>query len=242
MAGVNELGRRIVLILVFGMLAFFAVGATAFAQGSTGGTIGFIDRPRSEQHPGLLHRSQTPLEERTLKREAPRRNIVVNWHSGPTGLDRYLSKCLAPHLPVITLCNPAAGSPIMGGNDLATLRLEVPNRAWASVVRLLISAAQLIIIEALLDGPGLREELRFIHELDRSADTVVVLSSIKQREEILRQRLMSGVAADQDSYFVSSASPLLEGFGRIHSLPDIEQKEPGDTIAFQGLFTWTRTS
>ena len=40
MAGVNEAGRRIVLILVFGMLASFAMGATAFAQaGATGGTI-----------------------------------------------------------------------------------------------------------------------------------------------------------------------------------------------------------
>jgi hypothetical protein len=45
MAGVSEVGRRIVSILVFGMLVSLAVGATAFAQaGSTGGTIGKINK------------------------------------------------------------------------------------------------------------------------------------------------------------------------------------------------------
>jgi hypothetical protein len=45
MAGVNEVGGRIVLILVFGMLASFVVGATVFAQaGSTGGTIGKTEK------------------------------------------------------------------------------------------------------------------------------------------------------------------------------------------------------
>jgi hypothetical protein len=43
MAGVN--GRRIVAILVFGMLASFEASVTAFAQaGSTGGTIGKQDK------------------------------------------------------------------------------------------------------------------------------------------------------------------------------------------------------
>jgi len=45
MAGVNEVGRRIVLIFVFGMLASFAVRAIAFAQaGATGGTIGKTEK------------------------------------------------------------------------------------------------------------------------------------------------------------------------------------------------------
>ena len=45
MAGVSEAGRRIVSILVLGMLVSLAAGATAFAQaGSTGGTIGKIDK------------------------------------------------------------------------------------------------------------------------------------------------------------------------------------------------------
>jgi len=45
MIGVNETGRRVVLILVFGMLASFEASVTAFAQaGSTGGTIGKQDK------------------------------------------------------------------------------------------------------------------------------------------------------------------------------------------------------
>lgn len=45
MSGVNEWSHRLVLILVFGILAFFAVGVRAFAQaGSTGGTIGKTDK------------------------------------------------------------------------------------------------------------------------------------------------------------------------------------------------------
>jgi hypothetical protein len=62
MAGVNEVGCRMALILAFGMLSSFAAGATAFAQaGSTGGTIGKQDksisgsaeedRPRAVSHP-----------------------------------------------------------------------------------------------------------------------------------------------------------------------------------------------
>jgi hypothetical protein len=57
----NEAGRRIVSILVFGMLASFAVGATAFAQaGSTAGTIAKtnksisggaeVEQPRQKPH------------------------------------------------------------------------------------------------------------------------------------------------------------------------------------------------
>ena len=45
MAGVSEAGRRTVSILVLGMLVSLAAGGTAFAQaGSTGGTIGKIDK------------------------------------------------------------------------------------------------------------------------------------------------------------------------------------------------------
>jgi hypothetical protein len=77
MAGVNEVGRRIVLILAFEMLASFAVGATAFAQaGSTSGTIGKQDKSISggeepsepsggTRHPGHST-TQRPNERQTL--------------------------------------------------------------------------------------------------------------------------------------------------------------------------------
>jgi hypothetical protein len=65
MAGVNEVGRRIVLILAFGMLSSFAAGATAFAQaGSTGGTIGKQDKSISggaeEDRPRAAPHSKRP--------------------------------------------------------------------------------------------------------------------------------------------------------------------------------------
>jgi hypothetical protein len=45
MAGVNGVGCRIILLLVFGVLSPFAARATEFAQaGSTGGTIGKTDK------------------------------------------------------------------------------------------------------------------------------------------------------------------------------------------------------
>jgi len=56
MRGGNKIGRRIALILVFGMLGSFAVGATAFAQaGSTGGTIGKTDKSVGGESPPEPH-------------------------------------------------------------------------------------------------------------------------------------------------------------------------------------------
>jgi hypothetical protein len=67
MADANEIGRRVILILVFGMLASIAVGTTAFAQaGSTGGTIGKTDKSISGGEPTPAPRQVVPR-----KRAAP---------------------------------------------------------------------------------------------------------------------------------------------------------------------------
>lgn len=61
MAGVNEVGRRIALMLLFGMLASFSVGTTAFAKaGSTGGTIGKTEKSIS----GGAEAEQSPVKQR----------------------------------------------------------------------------------------------------------------------------------------------------------------------------------
>ncbi len=70
MAGVSEAGRRIVSILVFGMLISLAAGATAFAQaGSTGGTIGKIDKSVSGAEEG------TSREPRAKSRASHRASV-----------------------------------------------------------------------------------------------------------------------------------------------------------------------
>jgi hypothetical protein len=65
MADLNEMGRRIVLILVFGMLSSFAASATAFAQaGSTGGTIGKTDKSISGEENAVQPRTPTKFRSR----------------------------------------------------------------------------------------------------------------------------------------------------------------------------------
>jgi hypothetical protein len=66
MSGVNQLSHRLVLILVFGILASFAVGMRAFAQaGSTGGTIGKMDKSVSGE-------KEAPRKIRSTKKSSPR--------------------------------------------------------------------------------------------------------------------------------------------------------------------------
>ena len=165
----------------------------------------------------------------------PRQSYITNWHSGPTDLDNYLSEKVSPHLPIITLSNPAAASPNVGGGKSAILRLEVANERWEAVVRMLISAAQFIVVEAVVDGSGLRAELQFINEERRVADAMVVLSSANDRQEILRHRAMVGKPLDQEPAFVSAVSPLLNGFGRVVDVAQIDGKDPTSLTVFQGL-------
>jgi hypothetical protein len=66
MPGVNELSYRIVLILVIGILASFAVGMRAFAQaGSTSGTIGKTEKSVSGEE-------EAPHKIRPTKKSSPR--------------------------------------------------------------------------------------------------------------------------------------------------------------------------
>jgi tetratricopeptide (TPR) repeat protein len=167
--------------------------------------------------------------------DAASRRFVVNYGAGSTDLDRYLYRELFVHLPVITLANPAAGSPTFGGRERATPRLEVENNLWEPMVRHLVSAAYMIIVEATVDGPGLRRELDLIVENQRAPDTIIVLPSREEREEVLRRRALSGVALDDGPPFVSAASSSLKAFGRIVDLPQVSSGKPEDLAVFQGL-------
>jgi hypothetical protein len=94
MASGNEVGRRIALILVLGMLAPFAVGETAFAQGSTGGTIGKTEKSVSGNVDGERpqHKPQRSKVTRPIGTNA-RQKLFINptingvrvdrcWHYG----------------------------------------------------------------------------------------------------------------------------------------------------------------
>jgi hypothetical protein len=84
MAGVNEAGRRIVSILVVGMLSSLAVATTAFAQaGSTGGTVGKTDKS--------VAGAEEKREIQPRKRSSPRKETASRSRrgGGAGGLARY---------------------------------------------------------------------------------------------------------------------------------------------------------
>ena len=80
MPGVNEVGCRIALIFVFGMLSSFAASATAFAQaGSTGGTIGKQDKSISGGEDAADSQRAVPI------RKKPPRPAGQSAATAPTG-------------------------------------------------------------------------------------------------------------------------------------------------------------
>ena len=72
-------------------------------------------------------------------------------------------------------------------------RLELGHEEWALAVRLLISAARLIVMECTLLGPGVLNELGLIVNRERAARTVIVLpSAATVRDAELRRDLFTG--------------------------------------------------
>lgn len=92
MPSVKETGRRVILILAFGMLWSFVASAVALAQaGSTGGTIGKQDKSISGGDESVVPRHAVPASKprrsngstsQNRQPEAPKcPNIVGTWHS-----------------------------------------------------------------------------------------------------------------------------------------------------------------
>ena len=77
----KKAGLRAVLMLIFAMLASFAVGTTAFAQaGSTGGTIGKTDKSISGEERGAEPNKPTKSRSRNQQPTdaSARSNVFVN--------------------------------------------------------------------------------------------------------------------------------------------------------------------
>jgi hypothetical protein len=123
MAGVNETGRRIALILIFGMLPSFAVGTTAFAQsGSAGGTIGKQDKSVSGEE-GSGAEAQRKIQPR--KRSAPRRETESRSRRG--GGDGDVAKYEGTWTVVLSPTCSSAGTSItvtVAAGRIATLGLS----------------------------------------------------------------------------------------------------------------------
>lgn len=96
MAGGNRASFSIVSILVFGMLAFLAVNATAFAQaGATGGTIGKTDKSAvGEDRAAEPQKARSPGKPRSGPRPADAPAARSNVFENPTINGIRVDRCM----------------------------------------------------------------------------------------------------------------------------------------------------
>jgi hypothetical protein len=160
--------------------------------------------------------------------------MVVGHVGGRSRVDTYLSERLAPHLPVIGVLNPAA----MAGLSGPVPRLELSNDSWALSVRLLISAAHLIVVECVALAPGLVTELELVQNRERAADTIIVLPSAETVAGVMSSRELADLFSGGDyagAAIAAAGAEALQAFERVIDEDSLLAQDPGELDAFRGL-------
>jgi hypothetical protein len=160
--------------------------------------------------------------------------FVTGHQSGPSRFERYLADHVLKVIPVVTIANPAA----VGGSHLVP-RLEVENDVWPSAVRLLVSAAHCIVVEPARASGGVGQELQLIMDLDRHADSIVVLPSgqTRSREESTRQltRLGYDQPVGPTTAFTTIEDEVLSGFPRVVDDEAFGDRDPRTLRVFRDI-------
>lgn len=160
---------------------------------------------------------------------------VVSYQGSPTGVEAYLGEHLAPHLPVVTIANPAAQIPGRGHVP----RFEVENDAWPVAVRLLMLAAHFIVIEPARGSPGVVQELELITSFGRQADTIVVLPSARSRTSMDRIREIGGAGFGEPvgptAAFMGTGDAAVAAFARVVDDEAFGDLDPAELLVFRGL-------
>jgi tetratricopeptide (TPR) repeat protein len=150
--------------------------------------------------------------------------------------ERWVGEHAAPLLPFVTLANPAAWSAATG-----LPRLEPTNEDWQICVLLLASAARRIIMECTFHSPGVLAELEIIQGQGRQGDTLLVVPSPADVEQIQRDRDLSrvidnfmslGDQAPEPVPIFSADDPLLAGYP--HIVTSEELRSGGRLAEFLG--------
>ena len=167
------------------------------------------------------------------------RERVLTRLGSPSVVDAYLADRLAAHLPVVAVLNPVATA-TPGGH---VPRLELGHEDWALAVRLLISAAQLVVMECTVLAPGVREELDIIDNRRRAGRTVVVVPSAATARDLESSRnigaLVSATGAEP-APLATAGAPELAAFERRIADDELLAGDPAQLPAFAGLLPNTR--
>jgi hypothetical protein len=161
---------------------------------------------------------------------------LISRIGSPSEVDAYLGERVARHIAVITVSNPAAIA-VRGGR---VPRLELGHDTWDLGVRLLISAAHLIVVECFNLTPGVLTELKLIQNRGRAAETVIVLPSTKSGEEMtsLSGSLIPGLAGVEDAPqapIITRNAPALRVFARVIEEDSLLADDPNALDVFAGL-------
>jgi hypothetical protein len=155
---------------------------------------------------------------------------------GPSPVEAYIAERITPHIPFVSVSNPAAIPP----GKAALPRLEIANDKWEFIVRLLLSAARFIVLETNVLAEGVTTELMLIQARQRETDTVVVLPGASSVDEIREGRQLAnamgfrgrvGPTADA----VSGDEPIFDAFVRLVDEDTLLGSDPAATSAFDGL-------
>jgi hypothetical protein len=160
--------------------------------------------------------------------------MVVTNLGGHSRVDTYLSERLAPQLPVIGVLNPAATVGLSG----PVPRLQLSNDNWALSVRLLISAAHLIVVECVALAPGLVTEVELVQNRERAADTIIVLPSSETVDDVMSTRQLAGLSSGGDYAgppIATAGAEALQAFERVVDEEWLLARDPGELDAFRGL-------
>jgi hypothetical protein len=154
----------------------------------------------------------------------------------PSAVEQRLAQVLQVRLPTITVSNPAQ---IGHATQVTTLpKLELSNEVWIQPVSLIISAAQLIVVECVTLTAGVLAELEAIRNCGKSDHTVIVLPSAKTVSSLEQDRRTAFFAVDG----VSAAPPIatadateLHGFDRLAKDDQLVTRSLDELAAFTGL-------
>ena len=146
---------------------------------------------------------------------------------GPTKLETWLAEEVAPTMSFVTLSNPAANR-----RRSALPRLDTSYDEWQRGVLLLVSAADIIVVEATSKSPGLLTELQILANRGREGDTLIVVPSQSSVDELDSSR-SNGSLVDSgggEPPLMAADDLVLAGFP--HVLTDEEVLGLDDPAAF----------
>jgi tetratricopeptide (TPR) repeat protein len=108
-------------------------------------------------------------------------NIVIRQNPGPAPIESRLARALEGRLPLVGILNPS----VVRADFVQPIpKMSVADAQWRGIVRILVSAADMVVMALSRVTPGVATELESILELGRKGTTVVVLSDPKDSIDV----------------------------------------------------------